>query len=717
MTAPTDAQVRDWLPVGQEPHPVGSITHLLVLRSDENSLVCTSSGNVDATTEPATGLYHHDTRHLSRLSISFAGVEPVLLDAQETEHGISAIFCNPTVEDSAGQVIPAQSLTMRRRRVLVERLVESVSVSNYGLQPVDAEVRIDFDADFHDIFEVRGYERRGSRGQVAVEPGPSQMRFRYPGADGKERTTTVRFRPQPDSLVDNRATFRFSLAPRQTAAIDLEVSVGAGKGERSLADASELVRQRQRAWLEGMTRVDSDDERFDALIRRSLLDVEALQGTHEDIEFTAAGVPWFDTLFGRDSLITGIELLAFKPRILGSALRLLAKYQATETDPARAEEPGKIPHELRWGELAGAGEVPFARYYGSVDATPLFILATNEYLRWTDDVALVRELWPNLEAALQWCTASPSVDSHGFLRYARETAAGLENQGWKDSQDALVWPDGSLIAPPIALVEVQAYLVAALRAFAELATRVGRPAAGASARASDIAARFERLFRHKDLGYVFALDGADRPAPTPVSNSGHVLWARSATSAGARRVAHTLLSHDLFSGWGVRTLGSSTSGFNPLSYHRGSVWPHDNALAVAGLRAYELDQQAAELADALFEAAITFPAYRVPELFSGDAREYRAVPTPYPVASRPQAWSAAALPYVLVSMLGIHPAGPGRLAIVRPVLPRGIDELRLANLSLGSGGVDLAFRRGKTGVSVEVADLRGPVEVSLARSL
>jgi len=706
---------RDWLPVGEEPQPVGSITHLLVLKGAETSLVSLPSGDVDAETEPASGLYHNDTRYLSRLRFTLGGLEPVLLDAREVEHGSTAVFCNPTLRTPNGQLVPAQTLIIRRKRVLIEGMLEVLSISNYGTEPVDVELRADFDADFRDIFEVRGFERTGPREPVTKDVGQRSVTFRYVGGDRIERRTLVRFGREPDRLTESRAVFRFTLQPRELVSIDVAVMTERGLSEYRFNEAVALVRQQQRTWLDESTQIITDDEGVNRLLTRSLLDVQALRGRVSGIEYIAAGAPWYDCLFGRDSLITGMEMLPFRPQTLAASLRVLAHYQATHTDPARDAQPGKIPHELRWGELANTGEVPFGQYYGSVDATALFIVAAYEYSRWTGDALLIRELWPNIQRAYEWCIRECQSNPHGFLAYKRATAVGLENQGWKDSHDAIVWPDGRLATPPIALVEVQAYLCAALNAYVRLAKLLGEPVpAEVASRPKAFSGAFEAAFGHDDLGYVLCLDGDGKPVPTPASNAGHVLWMGAASRTRAAQVADMLMGNDMFSGWGIRTLSSRVVGFNPLGYHVGSVWPHDNALILAGLRLYGFDSQALELADAMLQMGLAFPENRVPELFSGDAREFRVVPTPYPVASRPQAWSAASIPFVMATMLGLRPGEGSQLKIVRPQLPLHLREVEVRNLRIAGGQVDLRFRRLGSNISVEVERIVGDVEVVLA---
>lgn len=702
-----------WLPVGEEPQPAGSITDCVILRNDGISAVALASGDIDAAVHEATGLYRCDTRHLSRLRLTLGGVAPILLDASQSGAVFSAVFTNPAMADPAGRVVPARALLIRRRRVLGRGLAESLTISNYHPEPQAFEVRLDIDADFRDIFEVRGFERRSARPPVEAQAARGVLRYRYAGADGLARTTAVRFDPAPARLGPAGAVYRLALAPRETVVLDVRVSAGEGPAERQpLPQVIARVQREERQFLGGVTRFQSDYEPLNDAVERALLDIRALRTAVDGTEFIAAGVPWFDTLFGRDSLITGMFLAPWAPGLLRGALEVLARYQAKEHDPASDAAPGKIPHELRWGELANLGEVPFGRYYGSVDATPLFLAAAAEYFDWTGDRACVAALWPALEAAAGWCLRE--LERYGgVIAYARESAAGLENQGWKDSHDAIRWPDGRLAEPPIALVEVQAYALAGLRAFARLAALRGVPAAEAEAAAERLAAIIEERFGDDSLGYALCLERARMPVPTPASNAGHLLWLGEPQPARAAAFADRAFQSDLFSGWGVRTLASSVAGYNPLGYHTGSVWPHDNAILLAGLRRQGFDDLARALGDAFIEAALAFPAGRIPELYCGDPRELRLVPTPYPVASRPQAWSAASLPFVLTTLLGIRPAGPKALAITRPVLPAMVEWVRLRNLRFGGAAIDLAFRRGAAGVAVEVEGVRGEAAVVL----
>ena len=709
---------QDWLPCGEEPHAAGSITHCKILRNDGICSVSLPSGDIDASIEPATGIYFRDTRYLSQLTLSLGGVPCVLLDPKQSPFALTAIFTNPAMHLPDGRLLPRQSLVIRRQRVLDEAVLEVLSISNYDRAPVTVELRVSLDADFHDIFEVRGFERRSALPHVEAATNSNGIVYSCTGADGTERKNTVRFSPAPHRVSETGATFLLALAPRETADVEVRMFLQAAEHFRSGAQAAVRVEANQRSWLEGITHISTDNEVMNSAIDRAFLDVRALKTRVDDCEFVAAGAPWFDTLFGRDSLITGMELVAFAPDILRNALIVLARYQADSFDAAHDAEPGKIPHELRWGELAMAGEVPFAQYYGSVDVTPLFIVAADEYLRWTDDSVTIKQLWPAIERAMQWCMASQDRDPNGFLSYARVSVSGLEHQGWKDSSDGISWPDGRGVEPPIALVEVQGYLAAAFASYARLAAIAGESSGDATARLDALLANLDARFGDPArLGYALCLQGNGLPVDTTASNSGHLLWLGTARKDLAKGIARSLMSPDMFSGWGIRTLSTDMTGFNPIGYHTGSVWPHDNALILAGMRRYGFDAEALQLGSALLQMAMAFPDYQVPELFSGDARDLRSVPTPYPVSSRPQAWSAASVPFALISLLGIRPLPRGRISITRPLLPEGVQALEVQNLRRGNGTVDLLFTSNGGRIAVEVENIRGDIEVVLSQSV
>lgn len=702
------------LPAGTEPIPPGTITNCVILRRDGLSVVALPSGDINADAHPSTGAYIQDTRVCSRLTFLLAGAQPVMLDEAESERAHSAVFTNPPIDTSAGRIEP-RSLLARRTRIISDGLREALTISNYSAGVLTVEVEYQFDADFADIFEVRGYPSPPMRNAVEVVVQPHQVGFSRLGLDGRRRKVDLSFSPVPTSLGSNFARFVLVIEPRGSTVIEVAVLPEPTAIPLPFEAAVASANRKDDAWRRSLTHLTTDNEVLNAALDGALLDIEALRMTVDGETFIAAGVPWFDTLFGRDSLLTGMMFAPYSTAPLRAALTVLANHQAAGTDPLSDATPGKIPHELRWGELSRAGHLPFSEYYGSIDSTPLFLMAAGEYLRWTGDTALIRTLAPSIEGALAWCETE--IEGTGLVAYERSSENGLENQGWKDSRDATVWPNGDPVLPPIALVEVQGYVYAAGRACRDLGFVLGGDlGARGAALASRMAGVLEDRFRDPAIGYAFCVDGASRPVPTATSNPGHLLWAGAASHPGAAQVAQHLLSDAMFSGWGVRTLGTDSRTFNPLGYHTGSVWPHENALIVAGLRKYGHDAEALRLSSALIQAGLAFPGARLPELFCGDPRGFRPVPTPYPVASRPQAWSSATLPYTLMAMLGVCSGGADELMVVRPVLPTELNEITVSGLHFGSSSVDLRFERDKDRTLVEVSRVVGSGHVVFANT-
>lgn len=699
---------------GTEPRPARDISHLTILRSEGVSLLCRPAGNFNAAQDPAAGLYHRDTRYLSRLELLLGNTPLVPLDSQEHGFWLASTLTNPDVFDPYGRVVVAQSVAVHRLAVIDGGLAVALNITNHGKSSLTLPLEVGFAADFEDIFVVRGFSRRSARPAPTCLVGAGSVTYRYTGLDNVGRSVEVQFSGPPAQLEPGRAIFQLELAPGKS--IELSVSAridgkgGPGRPEELIKDGL----ARRLAWREERTTFESSDERLDSLFQRCLDDLYSLQTGLRGRQFLAAGVPWFDALFGRDSVLAGIAALGVSPAILRDSLILLAEEQATEVDPSRDEEPGKIPHELRFGELANLGEVPFGRYYGSIDSTPLFVIGCREYHRWTGDLDTVRLLLPAAHRAIAWCVTKLRAHPLGALAYHRESANGLEHQGWKDSEDGVCHGDGSAVSGPIALVEVQAYVARALRAYAELCALAGETPA------VDIEAPFAAILdltRERflvDGEPLLALDGNGQPVRTAASNAGHVLWAGASGERDARVIAERLLQPDLFSGWGIRTLAKDLPAFNPLGYHTGSVWPHDNAVILEGFRRYGMLDEVERLGSALLDAMLGFPDGRIPELFSGDDRDDRPFPTPYPVASRPQAWAAAGLPWTLMTMLGVVAEDSGRLNVVRPRLPLRLAWARLRNVHFGDSVVDLCFRResGHTSVEVERQTGRGSVVLS-----
>ena len=706
---------RRTMPSGLEPRPTGGISHLTVLRNNELSLLCLPSGDLDSREEPAAGLYFRDARHLSRFTLRLNGQRMLVLDAEEGGDSLSSTLTNPPCEGADGRAIPAQTILVRRLRVVSDCLGESLTVSNYGRAPAHLDLSMAIEADFADIFVIRGHQRESTVPPVGIEREGDRLSFRYAGRDGVLRALTCRFEPAPTEFTEEGARFAFTLDPGGSYAVTVTLRVDDSSAEVIAADELEVMQASAGEWLKGLTSIETDNSLLNAVLKRCLLDIRSLQATMRGTPFVAAGVPWFDAPFGRDSIITGIEMLAFTPEPLRASITMLAEHQAQRRDSAKDSEPGKIAHELRQGELANIAEVPFGSYYGSIDSTPLFLIGCLEYLSWTNDCETLRSCWPAIEAAAGWCQRRASTHSLHMLAYNRETESGLEHQGWKDSVDGICHTDGTPVTPPIALVEVQAYLAAAYHAYAELCGRLGfEPIFDAQLGVRTALLHLsERFFG--ESGVAVCLDEDMSPVFCPVSNPGHVLWVGACDLEQATGIAERLMEPDMFSGWGVRTLAAGIPAYNPLGYHIGSIWPHDNAIILAGFRRYGRVEELERLGTAMLEAAMAFPDRRVPELFSGDARDNRPVPTPYPVASRPQAWSAASLPYALMSMLGIGIAPDGSLAITRPVLPDWLNLVAVRGLRFGDSSVDLLFRCDSGHVSVEVDHRSGGGTVVLAR--
>jgi glycogen debranching enzyme len=510
-----------------------------------------------------------------------------------------------------------------------------------------------------------------------------------------------------------------TLAPGEDQVIELKVSCLQGDREPLAVESHEQGLESARDWLrhrtESIAAIRTNNERANDWLERSRADIDMLVTDTAQGPYAYAGIPWFSTAFGRDGIITALECLWLDPQLAAGTLKFLAYHQATRSNPAADAEPGKILHETRKGEMAVLGEVPFGCYYGGVDATPLFVVLAAAYYQRSGDLELIRALWPNIEAALTWMQRYGDIDGDGFLEYDRKSVNGLINQGWKDSADSIFHADGRLAEAPIALVEVQAYAYAAYRGAATLARALGEDgrAEDLEQASETLKERFEKAFWLDDMGtYALALDGAKQPCRVHASNAGHVLFGGLATPDRAARVAERLVDEKSFSGWGIRTIAEGEARYNPLSYHNGSVWPHDNALIAMGFARYGLKAPLVKVMSGLFDAAFHLELHRLPELFCGFPRRTTVGPTEYPVACAPQAWSSAAAFALLGASLGMSFEAPrGRVTFHQPTLPDWLDECRLSNLRVGQGRLDLLLRRTQDDVAIHVVRREGPVEV------
>jgi glycogen debranching enzyme len=667
------------------------------------------------------GLYHHGTRFLSTLELLLAGRRPLFLSSTVTDDNVAFVadLTNVDVRRGSRLVLPHGEVHIFRSRVLGDGFsVDLIRVANHSIRTVEAPLSIRFDADFVDVFEVRGTPRhqRGVRMPDRLDGG---YVLGYTGLDNVERRTMIHWSRQPDSLESSVATFRFRLEPRASASFEISVTCDdTGRPEKPPEFDSVLTSARRSfvAEMSDACVVKSSSETLQRWVRRSGADLQMMITETPHGPYPYAGIPWFSTPFGRDGLITAFELLWLAPQIARGVLSFLAATQAVGRSDAQDAEPGKILHEMRQGEMPALGEVPFGRYYGSIDSTPLFIMLAAAYYRRTADAAFVNRIWPHVLAALDWMQRDGDTDGDGFIEYARHSENGLVQQGWKDSNDSIFHEDGELARAPIALCEVQGYAYAAWTGAANLADMRKDAAAARDwhERAERLRARFEEAFWCEDLGtYALALDGDKRPCRVRSSNPGHCLFTGIVEMPErARRVAETLMDETSFAGWGIRTIASGEPRYNPMSYHNGSIWPHDNAIAAAGLARYGLTSAAARLLDAMLDLSQAVDLHRLPELLCGFHRRAEERPTLYPVACAPQAWAAGAVYMLIQAALGMEIDAVGkRITFCRATLPDSIDRLQLANVAVGEARLDVQLDRHAGDVGVSVLKRQGDVEI------
>jgi glycogen debranching enzyme len=669
------------------------------------------------------GLFHRGTRYLDRLELRFDKAFPLLLSSSASEDGAEIVAYLTNADERRGEelVLQRDTIGIQRNKTLVDgALFETFRFENFGSTAIEFEVGIQFGADFCDVFELRGVvrARRGETLAPLVENGGA-ARLGYVGLDGVRRETVVGFSPYPEEIVPNAAKFQFGLEPGAVRKVEMQVECregGDGAIPASRRAAVGRVRSERERWSRQFPIIVSSSGSFNDWLDRSRADLAILRASRPEGDAVYAGIPWFATVFGRDALLTALETLAFAPAISAGVLRTLGALQGAKVVAERDEEPGKILHELRHGEMAALGEIPFGRYYGSVDSTPLFVWLLGEYCGRTGDLGLVDELWPVALGAMSWIDQYGDRDGDGYVEYARRGARGLVNQGWKDSHDAISHEDGQLAVPPIALAEVQGYVYAARMQMASLARRRGELdlAARFEAQAIRLRERFNREFWMSEHGtFALALDGEKRPCRVVTSNAGHCLATGLAESDKAKSVVERMMRRDVFSGFGVRTLSEREKRFNPMSYHNGSVWPHDNALCAAGFARYGATATAARVVtEGLLAASRGFEGRRLPELFCGFARDRWHGPVPYPVACQPQAWAAGSVFLLLQSLLGLTIDGfARRIVFERPAMPHAMSELEIRGLRVGEASVDLSLAQGHAGPTVEVSGQRGAVEV------
>jgi glycogen debranching enzyme len=741
-----------------------SIDDSLTLKDGNLFFLCKTFGDVPFAEESAEGLYYHDCRFLDGYELRLAD-RPMESLVSTSAKGYQALIelTNPDLFRPDGDLFArSEEIGIKWTRTLDEAslsLTDEIAIRNFGSRSLALPLTLRFKASFQDIFAVRSLagERRGTFHPVEWHRG--HLHFCYDGCDGLTRQLWVHPHTEPALVETDRLVFMVSLGQREETSLCLTISLSEGPAHEEVipgppngggeaapgsgpAPAGETApgagariepiptlasagvpspartlparrHEREPIWTGEGCSLRTSNVVIDSIMERSFRDLRMLRSSLDGEDYYAAGVPWFATLFGRDSIVAALQTLAYDPSISRQTLLILAKYQGQVNDLWREEEPGKIMHEIRVGELAHIGEVPHSPYYGTVDATPLFLVLAARYHAWTGDNELFGELAPNIQAAASWMRAG--ARANGYITYESTSARGLTNQGWKDSENGIQNGDGSLAAPPIALVEVQAYAYRARLELAELYLRLGDAKQGVILRheAAELQERFNREYWMPPARcFALALAAGGRKADVCTSNAGHALWAGIADRAKARDLRHTLMRPDMFNGWGIRTLSSESVGYNPIGYHVGTVWPHDNSMVLHGLRRYGFDREAATLFSGMVEAARNFDLYRLPELFAGFSRTEYEVPVHYPLANKPQAWAAGTVPSMMTSMLGLVPeAAAGRLRVIRPVLPEFLTWVELKGLRVGRNRVDLRFERAARGVAVRVQRKDRPLDI------
>jgi glycogen debranching enzyme len=664
------------------------------------------------------GLFYNDSRHLSKSVLRLGNASLLLLSSTVTQDNarFSVDLTNPQLDLPGGRILPHRAVHFQRTKSLRgDACHEEIQVRNYSLIRVSFDLVLELEADFADIFEIRGHSRAKPRQLLSPGIKDSSLTFAYRGLDKVLRKTVVASSLRPLLVTGSEIRFRIVLEPQEEKAFAITVSCSADdEGVFSIrrhpapAPADERPRTCE---------IATANAHFNDWINRSRADLEMMITTTPEGLYPYAGVPWFSTVFGRDGIVTAMEYLWVYPEVARGVLRYLAATQSTEHNPAQDAEPGKILHETRKSELARIGEVPFGRYYGSADSTPLFLYLAAAYFERTGDREFVQSIWPNIELGLQWIDRFGDRDGDGFVEYGRRSQKGLIHQGWKDSSDSVFHADGRLAEGPIAICELQAYVYAAKRGMASLAKMLGHAekAETLEREAESLRQRFEAAFWCEEIScYALALDSDKRQCQVRSSNAGHCLFTGIAEPERAQKLMRMFTDENFFSGWGIRTIAASERRYNPMSYHNGSVWPHDNALIGFGCAQTPQKELACQILTGLFDASVFLDLHRLPELFCGFSRQPGRGPTLYPTACSPQAWSAGAVFLLLQACLGLTiRASEATIYFFYPRLPEWLEKISIQGLRVGGSSVDLEIIKNKGSVAVSPVRQTGDLKISV----
>ncbi len=684
-----------------------------VIKENDLFLLTDSKGNIPENHSYGLGLYTKDTRFLSRLDIRINGEEPILLSSDADENYMAKILLtNPHMEKDGELILWRESVEIERVRFIYEEvLYETVKLKNYFPKEIEFNFSLRADADFADMFIVRGFQNGDIGKRTGQTCGRQNLSFHYEGADGLERRTRISWDKEGAEVESSgEVSFRFKLQHLEEEAVTFVIEPQTGKESakeiQPAEKAKELLRESYQKWNDETTKVETDYEPLQRLVDRGIDDLRVLLTDLGHGEFPVAGLPWFGVPFGRDSLIAAMQMLAFCPEVAKGTLRTMASRQGDKLDPWRDEQPGKIMHELRFGELANTGQIPFTPYYGTIDATPLFLMLLTEYVKWTGDITIADELGENIEAALNWIDEHGDRDGDLFVEYHQESSKGIANQGWKDSGDSIVHRNGEYAKTPIALSEVQGYVYQAKRGIASIYEQLGKEAEAVKLRnqAEKLKEKFNEAFWMEDQQfYAIALDEKKQQVGTITSNPGHTLFSGIVEGERADAVSDMLVSPKMYSGFGVRTMGEGEAGYNPMSYHDGSIWPHDNSMILLGMSKLGKAAHASQVMEGLIKASASFEYDRLPELFCGyDASRGKAVK--YPVACSPQAWAAGTPLVFIQALLGLFPDSLKEEVRMSPSLLEGMNKLTVRNIKIGKGLLSLQAARTESGVKLEITE-------------
>jgi glycogen debranching enzyme len=694
-----------------------------VLKQGDMYAVFDRFGDIETFGTGELGLFYQDTRFLSRLSLRLGKDRPLLLSSTVREDNavLAVDATNPDVWRDSEIMVPRGTIHVFRSKILWDKACyERLRIHNYGQVAVDFLLSVEFDADFADIFELRGMHRERHGRRLDPEITRGGLVLGYEGLDRRVRRTRIIFDPDPSRVTKSVVSWHIHLEPGGNANYQWAVSCEVDAHLHKETDSYEKIMHEATCALEHIRarepHIFAKNEQFNDWLNRSLADVHMMRTQTQYGPYPYAGVPWFSTVFGRDGIITALQCLWFDPAMARGVLSYLAANQADAEKAEQDAQPGKVLHEFRDDEMSLLGEVPFRRYYGSIDATPLFVILAGAYYKRTGDREFVESIWANIQRALYWIDHYGDIDGDGFVEYSRKSKHGLVQQGWKDSVDSVFHRDGTLAEAPIALCEVQGYVYAAKLAASDLAALLGHEAAARELKnqANNLRSRFEQVFWCEDIStYALALDGRKRPCRVRTSNAGHCLFAGIASDEHARRVASTLTDDTSFSGWGIRTVASSEARYNPMSYHNGSIWPHDNSIIAAGFGRYGLNGSVAMVLAGMMDASIFFDLHRLPELFCGFPRRPGEAPTSYPVACAPQAWASGAIFLLVQACLGLDIFAPERRVVFsKPFLPQFLPQVSIQDLKVGTASVDLLLTRHDEGdVGVNVLRRNGGLDV------